>query len=52
MNNMGDRVMTGYTAYGNSFIVITKIGGGSATGIAPTDLGNGHCYGCVSYNIG
>ena len=52
MNNIGDRVMTGYTAYGNSFIVITKIGGGAATGIAPTDLGNGHCYGCVSYNIG
>ena len=52
MNNMGDRVMTGYAAYGNSFIVITKVGGGSATGIPPTDLGNGHCYGCVSYNIG
>jgi hypothetical protein len=52
MNNMGDRILSGYTAYNNSFIVITKVGGAGASGVPPTDLGNGHCYGCAVYNIG
>ena len=51
-SNMGNQVLSGYSAYGNSHIRITKIGGNSAGGVNYNDLGNGHCYGCVSYNIG
>ena len=52
MANMGDKVMSGYSAYGNSFIVITKNGGSATSGFPATDFGSGHVYGCCSYNIG
>ena len=52
VTNMGNQVLSGYTAYGNSHIRMTKIGGNSSTGVNYNDLTNGHCYGCVSYNIG
>ena len=51
-SNVSNQVVTGYTAYNNSHIRMTKIGGNNSTGINYNDLGNGHCYGCVSYNIG
>ena len=51
-SNVSNQVVTGYTAYNNSHIRMTKVGGNNSGGIDYNHLGNGHCYGCVSYNIG